>query len=190
MFGRGTQNCMNILSCFWLVSGAEPYSPPISVFISGHWRREVIAILQILCCWTLAIVLFLFKTQRFGVWFLFPSSGGTYSGQIDRASLYLRTRACEQDTEKAAPAQVSAAVSLEKLSSNGQRGTGPRDWGLLDFLGTSKSQPHPSQTLTIHQSSYRWTLYKSMYKTKKHTLFIYLNSINWLMFRMGMVSVR
>jgi hypothetical protein len=30
--------------------------------------------------WTLPIVLFLFKTQRFGDWILSPSSGGTYLG--------------------------------------------------------------------------------------------------------------
>jgi hypothetical protein len=32
-----------------------------------------------LCLWTLSIVLFLSKTQRFGDWILSPSSGKTYS---------------------------------------------------------------------------------------------------------------
>jgi hypothetical protein len=41
-----------------------PSTPPISVFINGHWRRQVFAILQLLCFWTLAIVLFLFKTHN------------------------------------------------------------------------------------------------------------------------------
>jgi uncharacterized membrane protein YoaT (DUF817 family) len=34
---------------------------------------------QILCFWTLSIILFLFKTQRLGDWLLSPSSGKTYS---------------------------------------------------------------------------------------------------------------
>jgi hypothetical protein len=33
--------------------------------------------MQVLCFWTLSIVLFLFKTQRFGDWILSPSLGVT-----------------------------------------------------------------------------------------------------------------
>jgi hypothetical protein len=37
------------------------------------------AALQLLCFWTLPIVLFLFKTQRFGDWILSPSSSRTWN---------------------------------------------------------------------------------------------------------------
>jgi hypothetical protein len=35
-------------------------------------------LIQLLCFWTLCIILFLFKTQRFVDWILSLSSGGTY----------------------------------------------------------------------------------------------------------------
>jgi hypothetical protein len=41
-------------------------------------------IIQLSYFWTLSIVFFLFKTQRFGDWILFPSSGGTYSVEPNR----------------------------------------------------------------------------------------------------------
>jgi hypothetical protein len=43
-------------------------------------------LIQLLFFWTLSIVLFLFKTQRFGDWILSPSSGGTYSVAPNRQS--------------------------------------------------------------------------------------------------------
>jgi hypothetical protein len=59
---------------------------------------EATNLIQLLCFWALAIVLFLLKTQRFGDWILSPSSGGTYQlGSIDRANPYLQTPALSQD---------------------------------------------------------------------------------------------
>jgi hypothetical protein len=53
---------------------------------SDFWKQHQI-VEQILCFWTLSIVLslsknrpvYFFKTQRFGDWILSPSSGKTYS---------------------------------------------------------------------------------------------------------------
>jgi hypothetical protein len=42
--------------------------------------------LFLLYSWTLSIVLFSFKTQRFGDWILSPSSGETYSVGPNRQS--------------------------------------------------------------------------------------------------------
>jgi hypothetical protein len=42
-------------------------------------RNRWLKLVQLLCFWTLSIVLFLFKTQTFGDWILSLSSGGTYS---------------------------------------------------------------------------------------------------------------
>jgi hypothetical protein len=47
---------------------------------TGQFKEDVKVrndgvLIQLLCFWTLSIVLFLFKTQRFGDWILSPSSG-------------------------------------------------------------------------------------------------------------------
>jgi hypothetical protein len=55
-------------------------------------------LIQLLCFWTLSIALFLFKTQRFGVWILSTFSGEpTQLGPIDRASIHLRAPAPTRD---------------------------------------------------------------------------------------------
>jgi hypothetical protein len=58
---------------------------------------------QILRFWTLSIVLFLFKTQRFGDWILPPSSGNTNSVGPNLWSIQLKKK--------------SLVVSLKRLGA-------------------------------------------------------------------------
>jgi hypothetical protein len=46
-------------------------------------------LIQLLCFWTLFVVQFVFKTQRFGDWILSPSSGRNYSVEPNRLSWFL-----------------------------------------------------------------------------------------------------
>jgi hypothetical protein len=54
--------------------------------LSSFYFPNVLYLIQILCFWTLSIVLFLFKTRRIGDWILSPFSGKTYFVELVRLS--------------------------------------------------------------------------------------------------------
>jgi hypothetical protein len=63
--------------------------PQINVIEKIANSQLIPEFLQILCFWTLSIVLFLFKKQRFGDWILSPSSGKTYLVWLRRKGVAL-----------------------------------------------------------------------------------------------------
>jgi hypothetical protein len=68
----------------------------ILVLLAQKWYDELS--MKVMCFWTLSVIQFVFRTQRFRDWILCTSSGGTtHLSPIDRASPYFWTPAQTPD---------------------------------------------------------------------------------------------